>query len=93
MMGEAVSSGNLDYFYNSSFDLADFGVHMNCHDITTLKTLIHGDALESFFHSLFPEEPMPPCEYSQTYLNWLESHYDNDTIEVRLYNILCKAFK
>jgi hypothetical protein len=86
MMGEAVASGDLDYF-DSSFDLADFGVHMNCRDISTLRTLIDGSAVESFLHSLFPDQQLPRCEYSQSYMNWLESHYDEDTLEVNVGNI------
>ena len=88
MMGEAVGSGDLDYFYESSFDLADFGAHMNCRDINTLKMLIDGYTVESFLHSLFPDQ-FPACEYSQSYMNWLQSRYDEDILEVGFTNSIC----
>lgn len=81
LMGQAVMSGDLSYFY-ANLDLPELGTHMTCRDVDELKRLLEEDTLNSFLSALFPSGEYPLCEFSQSYQDWLHSRYDEDTIDV-----------
>lgn len=83
MMGEAVSSGNLGYLYDN-FDLVEFGHHMNCRDVHSLREAIDEAEQHTFLLSLFPDEQFPECHYTESFTTWFDTRYDNDTREVNL---------
>lgn len=84
-MGEALETGDLDFFYNSAngIDLAELGSHMTCHEMNYVKEKLHDEDLrEQLFGSLFPNGSRPECEDMSEFEAWLHTRYDNTTLEV-----------
>jgi len=84
-MGDALSEGNLDFFYDpeNGIDLPEIGSHMTCQEVNSVHDMLHDDVLrEQLFGSLFPDGSKPDCEYMSEFEQWLHSRYDNATVEV-----------
>ena len=84
LMGQAVMSGDLSYFYDN-LDLPQFGSHMTCRDVDELRRLLDDDSANEFLSALFPSGEYPSCDFSESYQDWLHSRYDEDTINVSLH--------
>lgn len=91
-MGDALTSGNMDFFYNPSngINLTEIGSHLTCHEINGLHEMLYDDALrEEFLERLFPDGSKPECEYISEFEQWFHNRYDNATIQVLSLVVLC----
>ena len=86
-MGEAALNVDMEFFIDSAnnIDLAEFGQHLECHDLHIVRIYLIGDMEDELISLMFPDGDYPEChgpEMSHRFMQYLHENFDNDTIEV-----------